>query len=92
MRLSAPSRFRPLRLSSLEEELDVRLEDLRILFERVPCPFVRLHLTDSRTFDIQDPDQVVITRTTMEFLIPGEKNREAVISLLHIVWAEVVST
>jgi hypothetical protein len=34
---------------------------------------------------------VVVTHSTVELLIPGEKNREAVISLLHIVWAEVVS-
>jgi hypothetical protein len=36
--------------------------------------------------------QVVVTRSTVELLIPGEKNREAVISLLHIIWAEVISS
>ena len=70
----------------------MRAEDLRLLLQRVPCPLVRLHLTDGRTFDIQDPDTVVIDRSTVELLIPGEKNREGVLSLLHIVWADVVSS
>jgi hypothetical protein len=69
----------------------VRSEDLKLLFQRDPCPLLRLHLTDGRTFDIEDPTQPVVTRTTVELLIPNEKNREAVISLLHIVWVEVVS-
>ena len=70
----------------------MRPEDLRLLLQRVPCPLLRLHLTDGRAFDIQDPEQVVITRSTVELLIPGEKNREAIISLLHIIWAEAVSS
>ena len=70
----------------------MRPEDLRLLLLRIPCPLLRLHLTDGRTFDIQDPEQVVITRSTVELLIPAEKNREAIISLLHIIWAEVVAS
>jgi hypothetical protein len=69
----------------------VRPEDLRLLLQRVPCPLLRLHLTDGRTFDLQHPEEAVVTRSTVELLIPGEKNREAIISLLHIIWAEVVS-
>jgi hypothetical protein len=69
----------------------VRPEDLRFLLQRDPCPLLRLHLTGGRTFDIQDPKGAVVTRSTVELLIPGEKNREGVISLLHIIWVEVVS-
>ena len=69
----------------------MRAEDLRFVLQRVPCPLQRLHLTDGRTFDIQDPEQVVVTPSTVELLMPGEKNREGVISLLHIIWVEVVS-
>jgi hypothetical protein len=69
----------------------VRAKDLRFLLQRVPCPLLRLHLTDGRTFDIQDAEQVVVTPSTVGLLIPGEKNREGVISLLHIIWVEVVS-
>jgi hypothetical protein len=69
----------------------VRPDELKVLLQRVPCPLLRLHLTGGRTFDIHDPDLVVVGRSTVEFLLPGEKNREAVISLLHIVWVEVIS-
>ena len=69
----------------------MRREDLELFLQRVPCPVVRLHLTGGRTFDLTDRDDVFVTRTTVEVLIPGEPNREAVISLLHVVWAEVIS-
>jgi hypothetical protein len=69
----------------------VRREDLENLLGRTPCPLLRLHLTDGRTFDIQSPEQVVVTRFTVELLIPGEKNREAIINLVHIIWVEVIS-
>jgi hypothetical protein len=69
----------------------VRQEDLQILLQRIPCPLLRLHLTNGRTFDIRDPEQVLVSPSTVELLIPGEKSREAVISLLHVIWAEVVS-
>jgi hypothetical protein len=34
----------------------------------------------------------VFGRSTVEILFPGEKSREAVISLLHIIWVEVISS
>jgi hypothetical protein len=44
-------------------------------------------------FDIRDPDQVVVTRSTVEILLPPEDpwDREVVISLLHIAWVEVMA-
>lgn len=69
----------------------MRREDLENLLRRIPCPLLRLHLTDGRTFDIADPDLVVVTRSTVQLLIPNELNREAVFSLLHITWVEVIS-
>ena len=69
----------------------MRQEDLEILFERRPCPLLRLHLTGGRTFDILDPDQVVVNRSTVQLLMPGQKNHEAIVSLLHIIWVEVIS-
>ena len=69
----------------------MRPDDLKLLLKRNPCPLLRLHLTGGRTFDIQDPELVLISHSTVELLIPGEKNREAVLSLLHVVWVEVVS-
>jgi hypothetical protein len=70
----------------------MRQEDLQNLLRRLPCPLLRLHLTGGRTFDIQDPEQAVVTRSTVELLLPGEKDREAVLSLLHIIWVEVISS
>jgi hypothetical protein len=71
----------------------VRNEDLGYLFQRQPCPVLRLYLTGGMLFEIRDPDQVVVTRTTVEILLPadGTRDREAVISLLHIIWVEVVT-
>ena len=71
----------------------MRPEDLRQLLQRQPCPVLRLHLTGGMIFDIRDPEQVVVTRSTVELLLPpdGTHDREAVISLLHVVWVEVVT-
>ncbi len=71
----------------------MRADELELLFRRQPCPLLRLHLTSGMTFEIHDPDQVVVTRSTLQLLLPAEgfQEREAVISLLHIVWIEVVA-
>ncbi len=72
----------------------MRPEDLGLLLQRQPCPLLRLHLTPGTIFEITDPEQVVLTRSTVELLLPspeGHHEREAVISLLHIVWVEVVT-
>jgi len=71
----------------------VRPEDLQLLFQRQPLPVLRLHLTGGMIFDIPDPEQVVLTRSTIEIPLPsdGSNFREAVISLSHITWIEVVT-
>jgi hypothetical protein len=71
----------------------VRHEDLRVLLERRPSPLLRLHLSSGMIFEIPDPEQVVVTRSTVEILLPPDdmRDREAVISLLHINWVEVVT-
>ncbi len=67
-------------------------DDLFRLLQRQPCPRLRLHLTTGLTFDIDDPDLVVVGPSAVELLLPpgdaGE--REAVISIQHIVWVEVL--
>jgi hypothetical protein len=70
----------------------MRPEDLRQLLQRQPCPLLRWHLTGGMIFEIRDPDQAVVTRSTVEILLPPDdsREREAVISLLHITWIEVV--
>jgi hypothetical protein len=44
-------------------------------------------------FEIPDAELVVVTRSTVELLLPPDdmRDREAVISLLHINWVEVVT-
>lgn len=71
----------------------MRQEDLRIILRRQPCPVLRLHLTGGISFDIHDPEEVVLTRTTVELLLPPQnsREREAVISLRHVVWVEVIT-
>jgi hypothetical protein len=70
----------------------MRQEDLRRLLQRHPCPRLRLHLTNGLVFEITDPDDVVLGRSAVELLLPPSDagDREAVISLLHIIWIEVL--
>jgi hypothetical protein len=70
----------------------MRQNDLERLLRRVPCPRLRLHLTGGTIFEIDDPDLVVLDPSTVELLLPSgaEGEREAVISLLHIIWIEVL--
>jgi hypothetical protein len=70
----------------------MRAENLQRLFNRTPCPRLRLHLTSGTTFEINDPDLVVLGRSTVELLLPPDDagEREAVINLLHIIWIEVL--
>ncbi len=72
--------------------MTMRQEDLFQLLQRRPCPRLLLHLTNGLVFEIDDPDLVVLGRSAVELLLPpgdaGE--REAVISLLHIIWVEVL--
>ncbi len=53
---------------------------------------MRLHLTGGLVFEISDPDLVVLSQSTVELLLPKQDStpREAVISLLHIIWVEVL--
>jgi len=70
----------------------MRQNDLEMLVNRVPCPRLRLHMTGGAVFEITDGDLVVIGRSTVEMLLSpsSEGEREAVISLLHIIWIEVL--
>jgi hypothetical protein len=71
----------------------MRLEEIEALLQRQPCPLLRLHLTGGQVFEIAGPDDAVMDRHKAEILLPPQdgKQREAVVSLLHVVWVEVVS-
>lgn len=70
----------------------MRKSDLERLLHRVPCPRLRLHLTGRTTFEIDDPDLVVLGPSTVELVLPpgAEGEREAIVNLLHIIWIEVL--
>ena len=67
-------------------------DDLQMLLVREPFPLLRLHLAGGMVFDITDPDSVYLSFSTVELLLPRQHNqqREAVISLDHIVWVEIL--
>ncbi len=71
----------------------MREEDLHALLQRIPCPLLRLHTTCGMIFEIREPETVFLGRSTVELLLPpnSDQTREAVISLLHIIWVEVIS-
>jgi hypothetical protein len=71
----------------------MRSDDLKQLLLRQPCPTLRLHLTGGVLFEIREQDHPVVTRSTVEILMPPDdgRDREAIINLLHVLWVEVVS-
>ena len=71
----------------------MRSADLYVLLDRDPCPILRLHLLGGTTFDVIDPDDIVVSRDTVELLLPrdGANLREAVINIMQIVWVEVIT-
>jgi hypothetical protein len=72
----------------------LREEDLRLLLQRQPFPLLRLHLTTGMIFEVRAADDILVTRSTVELLLPPDdpRDREAVISLLHVAWVEVVTS
>ena len=71
----------------------MRSADLYVLLDRDPFPILRLHMIGGTTIDLRDPDDVVVSRDTVEILLPrdGANLREAVINLSHVLWVEVIA-
>lgn len=67
--------------------------DLYNLLDRDPCPILRLHMIGGMTFELRDPDAVVVGRDCVEVLLPrdGSNLRDAVINLDNILWIEVLT-
>ena len=70
----------------------MRHDELEVLLHREPCPRLRLHLTGGEVFEITDPDEAVLRRSTVQLLVAtqDQREREAIINLLHIIWIEVL--
>ena len=67
--------------------------EIRELFQRQPVPILRLHLVGGMTFDIRDPDDLVLGTFTVEIALPpdGPLDREAVVNLSQVLWVEVIT-
>lgn len=65
-------------------------DDVWLTLKREPNPVLRLHPSNGQTFDITDPELVMVTASTVEFLVPADPSREAIVNLFQIVWIEVL--
>ena len=67
---------------------------LKDLLGRQPFVALRLLLSNGNVIEIRDPDLAVVTRSTVEILMPTDdsKNREFIVNLLHIIWIEVLES
>ena len=67
----------------------MRAEDIVGLIKAQPFAPFRVHLTDGRTYDIDHPELVRVSRTYLEIGIPSRRegimDRFELCSLLHIV-------
>jgi hypothetical protein len=70
----------------------MREDDIRVLLHRDPRPLLRLHLAGGMVFELPEFETVFLSHSTVEFPLPDahDQQREAVISLLQIVWVEVI--
>lgn len=70
----------------------MREVDLQEHLEREPFQPFRIHLSGGAFFDVQQPDLVDVGRSTMTLGFPVQDNQQRFvqISLVHIVWVEVI--
>lgn len=69
----------------------MRPEDLRELIRRQPFMPFRIHTTDSQTYDIRHPDQVIVLRSRLVIGITSNDeipDRVEHLALIHIVRLE----
>ena len=70
----------------------MRPDDLREQLERRPFEPFRVYLSNGVFFDIRKPHMASVMRSTLHIALPleGDKQRFAVVALVHIVWLEVL--
>jgi hypothetical protein len=70
----------------------MRQEDLVEYLERQPFSPIRIYLSTGVFFDIRQPQMASVNRSTLTlgFPIEGESQRYVAITLVHIVWLEVL--
>jgi hypothetical protein len=67
-------------------------EDIQLELGRDPFQPFRLHLSNGLFFDVRKPNMVAVGRrsATIGLRMDGDKQRYAVVALVHIVWLEVL--
>jgi hypothetical protein len=70
----------------------MRSDDFREHLEREPFQSFRVHLSSGAFFDIRHSQMAQVTRSTLHIALPleGDRQRFAIIALVHIVWLEVL--
>jgi len=70
----------------------MRSPDIREYLQRRPFQPFRVHLSTGAFFDIRNPQMAAVGRSAVTISLPleGDRQRFAVIDLVHIVWFEVV--
>lgn len=62
----------------------MRNTDLDLLTRRRPFRAFRIHVLDGSVYDVRHPDQIAVTKSTVEINAPENPEQEVFISLLHI--------
>ncbi len=70
----------------------MRQEDLNEHLKRLPFQPFRIHLSTGAFFDIHQPQFAYTSRSILSLSLPieGDKQRFLTITLIHIVWIEVL--
>jgi hypothetical protein len=70
----------------------MRPDELRQYLNRRPFRAFRLHLSSGAFFDVRNPHMASVGRAevTLGLGIEGDRQRFAVIALIHIVWLEAL--
>jgi hypothetical protein len=64
--------------------------EIRELLKRKPFLPFRLHLTNGLTFEVTNAELATVGRRVLTLSLPpeGDIEKEAIISLMHIIWIE----
>ena len=70
----------------------MRPEDVKVYLDQRPFHPFRMHLSNGVFCDIRQPELVSVSRSgiTIGQALEGDRQRFAVIALVHVVWIEVL--
>lgn len=70
----------------------MRPDEVRDYLKQRPFQPFRIHLSSGAFFDIRQPELVAVSPSALSIGLPveGERQRFAIVALVHIVWLEVL--